>query len=62
MKTHTPSLKTSAELMEFLQISPNTLKRLALPTIRVGRQRRYDLEKVLEQLSGSAGAEVAANE
>ena len=58
-------LMTPVELRQYLRISNNTLKRLmreGLPTLKVGRQFRFDRDKVVERLESVAGAGVAANE
>jgi len=45
---------TPPEVEKLLRISPNTLKRLAkngdVPALRVGRQLRFDIAKVVESL------------
>ena len=64
-RTHT-ELMTTVELRKFLRISNNTLKRLMregdVPALRVGRQLRFDRDKVVERLESVAGAGVATDE
>lgn len=59
-------LMTTVELRQYLRISNNTLKRLMregdVPALRVGRQLRFDRDKVVERLEGVAGAGVADRE
>lgn len=59
-------LMTAVEMTRFLRISPNTLKRLMrvgdVPALRVGRQIRFDRDKVVERLEVITGAGVATNE
>jgi excisionase family DNA binding protein len=59
-------LMTPVEMRKYLRISNNTLKRLMregdVPALRVGRQIRFDRDKVVERLELVTGVGVASGE
>jgi len=53
-------LMTPEEMRQYLRISNNTLRRLmreGLPSLKVGRQFRFDRDKVVERLAGAGVAD-----
>lgn len=55
------SLLTIPQLMNFLQVKRNTiytLRRLGMPTVKIGRSVRFQKDSIMKWLSGLEAAEI----